>query len=191
MDRIFPNDGTDGAHWGVSDWYDENRQYLLDALAKGPSYEWDTGWYTVKKEIHSARITCANGTITIFCYRADDFDSDGSAYREIQWTNNIDEIGEALDETMDDAEENRSENAPYAGFSIIKDDKSWVETLILPRGWGSELLVHPWGFQGECDELTDEEKELLEEYAWDYVYGLDAGKFRTVGRWTVRPWEEE
>lgn len=197
MDMIFENlDGYDDAHWGVSDWYDENRAAMIAALAKGPDYEWDTGWYSVKKEIHTGRVKCESGKIHLYCSCSDDFDTIGSAYSEIPWTDDLNKIANALDVTMDDAEENRAENALYAGFSIIKDDKSWLETLILPRGYGTEMHYPPgdnygeWGFQGECDELTDNEKEAIEKYAQDYVWGDTTDKSFTIGRWTVRPWRE-
>ncbi len=46
--------GLDRAHWSVTDFYDEARSKLLEALACGQPF--DTGYYSCKKELHSARI---------------------------------------------------------------------------------------------------------------------------------------
>ncbi|ABM96936.1 hypothetical protein [Methylibium petroleiphilum] len=64
--RVFAGlKGMDAAKWGVSDFYDDNAEALRCAIATGNPF--DTGWYSVKKEIQSARVSRArrNGPITI------------------------------------------------------------------------------------------------------------------------------
>jgi len=52
--RIFKG-ATDHAKWGVTDFYEEDETELREALRSGAPF--DTGWYGVKKEIQSGRIT--------------------------------------------------------------------------------------------------------------------------------------
>lgn len=57
--------GSDAAKWGVTDFYEDYEQALKAAIATGLPF--DTGWYSVKKEIQSGRISRAktNGPITV------------------------------------------------------------------------------------------------------------------------------
>lgn len=52
---VFAGLGGDAAHWGLSDFYDENAQALRQVLACGQAF--DTGWFTAKKEIQTGRIS--------------------------------------------------------------------------------------------------------------------------------------
>ena len=44
----------DGAHCGLSDWYEEGEAELTAVITERVPF--DTGWYSSKKEIASARI---------------------------------------------------------------------------------------------------------------------------------------
>lgn len=52
--KVFEGMGMDSAKWGVSDFYDEEREALKAAIASGEAF--DTKWYSVKKEIQSGRV---------------------------------------------------------------------------------------------------------------------------------------
>ena len=73
----------DGAHGGLSDWYEEHEAALKAALdAHAP---FDTGWYSSKKEIASARIRSDDGVrIKVDASVSDDFDTDGRGYRSTE-----------------------------------------------------------------------------------------------------------
>ena len=75
-----------GAHCGLSDWYPEQEAALKAALeAKAP---FDTGWYSSKKEIASARIRSEDGVkIKVEVSVSDDFDTEGLGYASTKdWT---------------------------------------------------------------------------------------------------------
>ncbi len=183
----------DGAHWGVSDWYPEIEQGIQDALNKGPAHEWTTGWYGSKKEIASACVTHRNGEILLEVGVSDDFDTEGRGEVVIPHTTDIEVVREKLDEAFDAACEDKKDNEVYAGFSVLRDGH-WVETLLLPIGWGGEMdappgdYYHQWGFQGES-EVSDEVKESLQAWAWKWVYeDVDGATEFTHDGWTVKPW---
>jgi SAM-dependent methyltransferase len=76
----------DAAKWGVSDFYEDTREGLLRALQSGEAF--DTGWYSVKKEIESGRVYREDGAphgMTITCEAAcsDDFDDEGPGDTEV------------------------------------------------------------------------------------------------------------
>jgi hypothetical protein len=63
----------DGSHWGLTDLYPESNAALLSALKDGLPF--DTGWWSSKKEIASARVCRLkrNGPITVgVSYEMDD-----------------------------------------------------------------------------------------------------------------------
>ena len=72
----------DGAHWGLSDWYSDGRAELEQALKEKVPF--DTGWYSSKKEIASARIFSEDGVkIKVQASVSDDFDTEGRGYASI------------------------------------------------------------------------------------------------------------
>ena len=54
MKQLNAFQNGDGAHCGLSDWYSDGRAELEQALKE--KIPFDTGWYSSKKEIASARI---------------------------------------------------------------------------------------------------------------------------------------
>lgn len=209
-----------GAHWGVSDWYPEIEAGIKEALAKGTGHNWTTGWYGSKKEIASARITHKNGVIVCEAGVSDDFDTPGRGKARIRHTTDIRRVQKAVDLALDRAGEDKRDNEPYKGFSVLtlRDNYafilggvpqgepvrslSWVETLILPFGDGRFMDGPPgdyydtWGFQGEC-ELPDEVKHMLRTWAEEWMveggdlYPESGDKEFTYGGYVIRPWDEQ
>jgi hypothetical protein len=189
--------GCDGAKWGVSDWYEEFEKLIQEALNKGPSHNWTTGWYGSKKEIASACITHEDGKIKLEATQSDDFDTEGYGSVDIPHTTDIEAVREALDKAHGEACENKRDNEVYAGFSIHNAEGQWVETYIAPIGWGGEMESPPgdyyseWGFQGDC-ELPKHVKDAIEHWIarWDCGVNEDDTQFTCDG-WTVRPWRDD
>ena len=196
----IPRTWNDGSKWGVSDWYDDLEAAITAALARGKGYAWTTGWYGSKKEIASACITHRGGEITMRASVSDDFDTKGNGERTIRFTKNLDRIREALDDAYADANRDRRDNEPYAGFSVGRGDH-WEFTLILPQGWGHESDVppgdyyHRWGWQEVEDgedrpaEIPAEVADKLKEWAENPLH--EAGMKHTVGEWTIKAWEDD
>lgn len=199
----------DGAHCGLGDWYPEIEEGIRQALKQGRKAEWTTGWYGSKKEIASACITHVDGKIRIEVSVSDDFDTEGTGEQIIPHTTNLEKIRTAIYAAWDQAEEDQRENRAYYGFSIHHNTRyklhgetkghlirnAWVETLILPRGWGYEMDSPPgdnygkWGFQGE-KKIPKAVKEKLEAWANDWIVEDAEGESFTYKGWTIKPWDE-
>lgn len=63
MHNIDIEYGMYASKWGLSDFYEESKAKLMDALNSGEDF--DTGWWGCKKEINYARICRENGRITV------------------------------------------------------------------------------------------------------------------------------
>lgn len=150
--------GLDGAKWGISDWYDDAEKAIREALDKaGDIYPWTTGWYASKKEVVSGCITSQDGKILCQASVSDDFDAEGRGEIEIDWTDDLDIIREALDKAYGLAKENMMENRELAAYAIISPKNSWVETYLTDQSdFAAETPpgehYNQWGFQGEADE---------------------------------------
>jgi hypothetical protein len=202
---------NDGAKWGPADWYDDVREAIATELALGPDNHWTTGWYGVKKEIVSGRLSCDERGLHVEVSVSDDFDTNGTAHRTIPFTADLDIIHDAFDEVWDEANESLRDNAPYMGFSILAKRKTyglyvgglpqgkgrtqlaWVETYIAQRGDGWMYDEPPgdnyskWGFQEETS-IPEEVRQRLQEWIEQYP---DDGKeeFKHRG-YVVRPWKD-
>ena len=201
----------DGSHWGLSDWYPENEEALAAALAEGVSF--DTGWYSSKKEIASARIYSIEGKIMVEVSVSDDFDTQGSASVTASEAT-LAAVADAVDQAMEDAEADRNDNQTYEGFCILHHQTMhpegmplvlWVETYLVNTGWGEDLSpsgdnYHWWGWQhdGADDSVgiphPDIPLELVtafEKFAHDWAFGrINASSMRT-GDWEIRAWRKE
>ncbi len=183
----------DGAHCGLTDWYPENEAALKAALDTHQPF--DTGWYSSKKEIASARIWSDDGdSINIEVSVFDDFDTDGTGYRSTtEWT--LDAVSAAVDAAWDDADENRKNNEPYVGFSIHDSTGAWVETYILSVG---EYDTPPgdnyywWGWQhDEKDDVGIPHPDIPEDAVEAFEEFVDGdGDELTVNGWTIRRWRD-
>lgn len=199
--KAIPISG-DGAKWGVSDWYDEVRHAIEQELAKGPRHKWTTGWYSVKKEIQAGLILCENGTITCEASVRDDFDTEGYGKRSLAFATDLDAIAAALDDALEQAEQERESNECYIGYKVMGKCRrhgarghymGWVETYIMPAGEGAELESPPgdhyrqWGWQGER-ELPKDVARRLESWIVRHAHGATKQKQFTCKGFTVMPW---
>lgn len=77
MNNIDIEYGMYASHWGLTDFYEQSKQKLMDALNSGE--EFDTGWFGCKKEIRYARICREDGHITVevSCHMDDLYDEGG------------------------------------------------------------------------------------------------------------------
>jgi len=198
----------DGSHWGLSDWYPENEAALTAALSAGEPF--DTGWYSSKKEIASARIYSFEGkVIRVEVSVSDDFDTPGRASITASGAT-IAAVAEAVDQAWEDAEADRDANQTYEGFSILKTPEgmllaSWVETYLINTGW-SEDLSPPgdnyswWGWQhdGADDsvgiphpDIPIETVTAFEKFANDWAFGRSKTHSLRIGDWEIMAWRKE
>jgi len=196
----LPRTWNDGAHCGLTDWYEPLEAAIAAALARGDGYAWTTGWYGSKKQIASACITHRGGEINVEVSVSDDFDTQGRGERTIKSTKNLDRIREALDAAWSDASRDRRDNEAYAGFSVGRGDQ-WEFTLILPKGWGHESDVppgdcyHVWGWQ-EVEDGEDRPAEIPAAVAdnlrkWAESPMVEPGMKHNFRGWTIKAWEDD
>ncbi|PNV83812.1 MAG: hypothetical protein C0610_16665 [Desulfobacteraceae bacterium] len=200
---LFEKLGGDGAHCGLTDLYPNYTEALMKAIKTHGDF--DTGWYASKKEIASGRIVRRDGLYIVSASVSDDFDTEGLGVVQFKFpshVNVIEEINKRLNEAWDLADEDRKENAVYAGYSIGKAADTdevkrfnWIWSYIQPVGIGVEFYeppgdcYHSWGWEygginKEDDKLTTEEREGMEE--WIENGGGEPAKF---GRWVIESWE--
>ena len=190
----------DGAHRGLSDWYENKRVALQKALDLGPLAEWTTGWYGSKHAIASCLITHQINFIQVTASVSDDFDTDGSAYDYMEHTTDLEKLAQCVDQLHGYAEQDRKDNQQYLGFSIYTTDnrglKHWVETYVRPFGDGEYLdqppgdNYHVWGFQGEADEfvpLSEAVRKRLKEWADNWPVHEEPSL--TVEGFIIEPWD--
>lgn len=171
----------DGAHCGLSDWYEENEAALKAALESGQPF--DTGWYSSKKEIASARIS-SDGTsyVQVEVSVSDDFDTEGYGDTRIAVPATLETVSEAIQRAWECAEGNQKDNRQYRGYSLIhhstqipqwrrgeniypretrkrypKKVPQCIDYLIVPAGDGDCSDYPPgdnysfWGWQNDMD----------------------------------------
>lgn len=191
----------DGSHCGLSDWYPENEAALQAALDANEPF--DTGWYSSKKEIATARIYSEDGIkIKVEVSVSDDFDTEGLGYAStLVW--HLGNVAAAVCEAWTKANKDQEDNQPFEGFSVGRDGR-WEETLILPAGWDEHIKppgdnYHWWGWQhDEAEEgvgVPDPEIPLpavaaFERWANKWTLGEAEGNEFRIGRWTIRPWRD-
>lgn len=189
----------DGAHCGLSDWYSDGRSELEQALKEG--FPFDTGWYSSKKEIASARIRSEDGVrIKIEVSVSDDFDTEGNGYVSIdEWT--LDAVEQAVGKAWMKAEEEgmATRNTRDSGLVAEVDGRkpSWLildgarifpllETITtggagsLMRKTARASLIHPSRLR-PC--------KLLKR-AHDWCFRFVDEKSLTLGEWTITPWRD-
>lgn len=187
---------SDGAKWGVSDFYDEDREALLRALRSGEAF--DTGWYSVKKEIESGRVyrpvaAPAGMRIHVEASCSDDFDTEGHGEGTVEIIPSedaetlLDRICEALDRAREEAHSDRRDNDTVALWSILKNGE-WIETYLEDvGGCGSKEppgdYYSRWGFQGNTVIPKPIRRKIQRGIA-------SKGSTFTVGEYTVRRCDE-
>ena len=191
----------DGAHCGLSDWYKEGEAQLTAALADHAPF--DTGWYSSKKEIASARIWSEDGIkIKVEVSVSDDFDTEGLGYASTDdWR--IYAVQDCITSAWHKADVARDDNQEYEGFRIGRDGR-WEETFLINIGWGENLSPpgdyhHWWGWQhdGEDDgqgiphpEIPVEIVQAFEKWAHNWAFGHHQEIGLRIGEWTITPWRE-
>lgn len=201
MNKLKEFQSGDGAHNGLWDWYPEKEAALKAALDAHQPF--DTGWYSSKKEIASARIRSEDGIkIKVDVSVSDDFDTEGVGYRSTQgWT--LLDISDAIDKAWAEAEAAQADNQPFEGFSIGRDGR-WEETYL----WGDGTYdtppgdnYHWWGWQHDETEegsgvgVPDPAIPLptvaaFENWVQRWVMGEAEGNSMTLGAWTITAWRK-
>jgi len=188
-----------GAHCGLSDWYENGEAELKAALADHIPF--DTGWYSSKKEIASARIWSEDGIkIKVEVFVSDDFDTTGIGYASTgEWL--VDAIHSCINKAWEKAESDRDDSQEYEGFRVGRNGR-WEETYIVNIGWDNsppDGHYHWWGWQYDVAEETvgvpdpnipAETVQAFEGWARDWVCGVTKEKSFTVGEWTITPWRD-
>ena len=153
----------DGAHCGLSDWYPDKEKALSVALKSGKPF--DTGWYSSKKEIASARIYSDDGeSVTVEVSVSDDFDTEGGGSASVSSPASLEQVRDAISRAWGEAEDDQKENQQYAGYSVLhystaipgwrkmdnvyprekrkryaRKQAQWVETYLVDTSdWGAE-----------------------------------------------------
>lgn len=191
----------DGAHWGLSDWYERGEAQLKEALADHEPF--DTGWYSSKKEIASARISSQDGIkIKVEAGVSDDFDTEGLGYASTtDWT--VEAVTGCIEKAWAAAEQERNAHQEYEGFRVGRAGR-WEETYLVNIGWGENLYppgdnYHWWGWQFDETESHEgiphpdiplEVVQAFEKYAHDWAYGLTEEKSLRIGEWEITPWRD-
>ena len=191
----------DGAHCGLSDWYDDGETELKAALDAHEPF--DTGWYSSKKEIASARIRSEDGvTIDVEVFVSDDFDTEGRGCVSTQaWT--LSHVADAIGIAWADADEDQKGNAPYVGFSLMKDGQC-IEYYLLSDGTYDLPpgdCYHWWGWQHDEDsswhgqgvpppDLPLPAAAAFENWAKRWMYGGTKETSCVIGAWSLQPWED-
>lgn len=194
----LPRTWNDGAHCGLTDWYEPLEAAITAALDRGKGYAWTTGWYASKKEIASACITHRDGEIAVEVSVSDDFDGSGLGWKTIRFTTDLDRIRAAIDAAWQAAEGDQRDNRCYAGFSVGRGEK-WEYTLVLPHGDGCFMdeppgdNYHRWGWQ-EVEDGEERPAEIPAEVAAKLLAWAEKNTYataanRTIGGWTIRAWE--
>jgi len=199
----------DGAHCGLADWYPSKEAALRRALkARRP---FDTGWYGSKKEIASARISSVDGkTVDVEVSVSDDFDTCGNGCAialPVGGPTSTEQVAEAIYRAWDEAEENRRENEPYAGYRLVKHGKDRAQCLdyYLVDRLGDYLDGPPgdaydhWGWQedpnyegddagSKCNPDFKVPAKTIKKFE-EFAQRLSPGSLR-IGKWEIAAWED-
>jgi hypothetical protein len=205
MKTLKAFEAGDGAHCGLADWYPKKEAALLRALKSGRPF--DTGWYSSKKEIASARISSTTGKmVDVEVSVSDDFDTNGTGCARCR--SNIKAVESAIYRAWDEAEENRSASEPYAGYRLLEHGKDRTQCLdyyIVDRS--GECLdgppgdcYHHWGWQEDPnDEGDDAGKKCNPDFKVpsstvqkfeEFAQHLKPGSLR-IGKWEIIAWEDD
>jgi len=151
----------DGAHRGVSDFYDEMREELTRAISSKKGF--DTGWYSDKHEGQSGRISSSDGK-SFLCEASvsDDFDTGGNGEIDVMATRSVKKtisaIEKAIDEAVNLAADDQRSNSQVTMYTVGKKG-SWSFTYLLANSHTAGDrppgdYYHRWGWQ-EVDTEDD------------------------------------
>ena len=160
---------NDGAHCGLTDWYDVLENGIVEALATRKD-NWTTGWYASKKEIASARISKQEKDLVLEASVSDDFDTEGYGMVNIPITTDLEVIRKTIYEAWELAEEDQKENKSVALYSVRNKKGQWAETYLVnvsPYFCDDDTVpgdnYHEFGWQGDGDVPEDAKKQLEEK----------------------------
>ena len=157
-----------GAHWGLTDLYDEEAKNLRVAVESGEDFEFD---YGCKKEIRYANITREGGDLTVTC----------RAY--------IDELPELTDTVIwrafggnDYADSGYHAIAKYHDLDLTKDETKIMEIMEECEGWLDDIYQECHESMvnlGDCrnydevittiDGLEEEVENAAQQNYWDMI----------------------
>jgi len=181
MKNIFENLGGDGAHHGLTDWYTDIQDKIIEALQGKHGEEWTTEWYSSKKAFATCKLTCEEENLTIEVSVSDDFDTYALGVREIPCEvlktvkdNDLKKIHKAIDEAWDEAKGEQNDKREIAMYCIGNRDgdkrTNWIETYLLNVSVFGEHEAEPpgdqyhqWGFQEETEDIPDDVKKIIED----------------------------
>lgn len=191
----------DGAHCGLSDWYEDGEAQLTAALAEHTPF--DTGWYSSKKEIASARIWSEDGVkIKVEVSVSDDFDTEGLGYASTDdWR--LAAVQDCITGAWHKADVARDDNQEYEGFRIGREGR-WEETYLINIGWCENLSPSGdyygwWGWQHDGEDegqgiphpdIPVTTVQAFEKWAHDWAYGRVNEKSLKIGEWEIIPWRD-
>jgi hypothetical protein len=197
----FKKKAGDGAHWGVDEPYPEVIEELMRAIDSG--LDFDTGWYSSKKEIESGRVERRGDVMWASVSVSDDFDNEAVGEADFPFADLVgkdsDErmkvIGAALDAARDMARDSQRDNESAAMYCIGRDEgpgaRRWTFTFLRDvSGHGFDAppgdSYHRWGFQEvDTDDDSDREafpSEIGEEAAAKIVEAVHGGDVDDAGK---------
>jgi hypothetical protein len=176
---------NDGAHCGLTDWYDTLENGIVEALATRKD-NWTTGWYASKKEIACARISKQEENLVIEVSVSDDFDTEGLGMVSIPLTTDLEVIRKTIYEAWELAEEDQKENRSVALYVIRNKEGNWIETYLVsvnPYFEDTDSVpgdnYHEFGWQGG-GEVPEDIKKQLEEKIDGYSEEIKIGDWKAV-----------
>lgn len=201
----FKKKPGDGAHWGVSEPYPEVVDELMRAIDS--NLDFDTGWYSSKKEIESGRIERRGDVMWASVSVSDDFDCEAVGEADFPFAElvgkNRDErmeiIAARLDEAADRARDQQKDNEVAALYCVGEDNShrgwgrlcQWQFTYLRDvSGHGFDSppgdSYHRWGWQEvDTDDDSDIEafpKEIGKEAADKIVEAIISGDVDAAGK---------
>lgn len=131
--KIIKPSSAYGAHWGLTDLYDEDAKNLREAVESGEDFVFE---YGCKKEIRRAEIKRVNGELTVWC--ESELDELGSITDTIMW--------EAMGGNAY-AGSGYSAVAKYHDLDPNKDEDKVMQIMEECEGWFEDIYE-------ECHEHT-------------------------------------
>lgn len=199
MKQIFAGMYGNGAHCGLTDRYSSQEAALVAALAAHEPF--DTGWYSSKKEIASARIYSEDGAeIKVEVSVSDDFDTEGLGYVTVtDWS--IKAVDSAIGAAWSQADQNQADNAPYIGFSICKGGRCDDYYLLSNGEYDTPPgdHYHWWGWQHDYKVDSDGVEVGIPNPGmplpvvaafenWARRHYEQTEEVLTIGEWSIKPW---
>ena len=136
MNNLDIECGMYASHCGLTDFYEQSKQKLMDALNSGEDF--DTGWFGCKNEINYARICREGGRITVqvSAHMDDLYEGDALIYDALWEERHTEEelpdeiIDSILDEAMElQIDDSSSAKGTLPAYALLCDVVSLIEKL--------------------------------------------------------------